>query len=145
VRVVARLVLVTAVVAARAFAAPDDNKAARLADERAAYDKAKPVFEKYCASCHTHDGKHATANKLDHFEMSSYPFGGHHVGTLGPTIRKVLAVGGGKASMPKTKPGLVAGDELAAIAAWAKMWDAAEAAGAHHAPPHDHDHHDHDD
>jgi hypothetical protein len=138
--------LVGAFVATRAFATPaDDKKASLLTDERAAYDKAKPAFEKYCASCHTQGGKQANAKKLDHFEMTSYPFGGHHAGTLGPTVRKVLAIGGGKATMPNGKPGSVAGDDLAAIAAWAKAWDAAQEGGAHPvAPHHDHDHHDHD-
>jgi hypothetical protein len=81
--------------------------------------------------------------------MTSYPFGGHHAGTLGPTIRKVLAIGGGKATMPSGKPGSVARDDLSAIAAWAKAWDAAQAAGAHptaqHHEHHDHGHDDHDD
>jgi mono/diheme cytochrome c family protein len=130
-----------AIVATSAFAAPDDKKTALLADERAAYETAKPVFDKYCAGCHAHDGKQATKKKLDHFEMSSYPFGGHHAATLGPTIRKVLAIDGGKATMPYKKPGSLGADDLAAIAAWAKAWDAAQAAGAHHdTPHHDHDH-----
>ena len=131
-------------VVGRALAGPDAKTEAALADERAAYDRAKPVFDKHCAGCHTKDGKQANAKKLDHFEMSSYPFGGHHVGTLGPTIRKVLAIGGGKATMPSSKPGSVTGDELAAIAAWTKAWDAAQAAGGHPAAP-AHHHHDHDD
>ncbi len=139
-----------AIVAASAFATPDDNKHALLADERAAYDKAKPAFDKYCANCHVQGAKQATKKKLDHFEMTSYPFGGHHAGTLGPTIRKVLAIDGGKATMPYSKPGSVSGDDLAAIAAWTRAWDAAQAAGAHpvtaaHAHDHDHDDHDHDD
>ena len=124
----------------------DDKQAALLAAERAAYDKAKPVFDKYCAGCHTHGGKQATEKKLDHFEMTSYPFGGHHAGTLGPTIRKVLAVDGGKATMPNGKPGSVTGDDLAVITAWSRAWDAAQAAGAHPAAPHhEHGHEDHDD
>jgi hypothetical protein len=122
----------------------DDKKQSLLADEQAAFDKAKPAFEKYCAGCHTQGAKQATAKKLDHFNMTSYPFGGHHAGTLGPTIRKVLAIGGGKATMPDGKPGSVAGDDLSVIATWAKAWDAAQAAGAHPAAPH-HEHHEHDD
>ncbi len=138
------LALLGAVIASTALAAPDDRKAALLADERAAYDKAKPVFDKYCASCHTKDGKQANAKKLDHFEMSSYPFGGHHASTLGPTIRKVLALDGGKPTMPNGKQGTVKGDDLAAIAAWTKAWQAADVVGGHGATPH-HDHGDHDD
>jgi mono/diheme cytochrome c family protein len=140
-------VLAFAALTAVAPAAPaDDKKASLLADERAAFDKAKPVFDKYCAGCHAQGGKQATKKKLDHFEMTSYPFGGHHVATLGPTIRKVLAIEGGKATMPYNKPGSVTGDDLAAIAGWVKAWDAAQAAGVHpDASHHDHhDHHDHD-
>jgi len=133
-----RLTIVIALLATNAWA--DDKTDALLADERAAFEKAKPVFDKYCAGCHTQGAKQATAKKLDHFDMTSYPFGGHHAATLGPTIRKVLAIGGGKATMPNGKPGTVTGDDLAAIAAWTKAWDAAQAAGAHPAsPPHHHD------
>jgi mono/diheme cytochrome c family protein len=133
--------LAVAIATATVFATPaDDKKAALLADERAAYDKAKPVFDKHCSSCHVKGAQQATKKKLDHFEMSTYPFGGHHTGTLGPTIRKVLAIDGGKATMPYKKPGTVAGDDLEAIAAWANAWDAAQAGGAHGASPH-HDHH----
>jgi mono/diheme cytochrome c family protein len=139
------IIVVLSLLATAAWA--DDKKPGLLADEKAAFEKAKPAFEKYCAGCHTQGAKQATAKKLDHFNMTSYPFGGHHAATLGPTIRKVLAIGGGKATMPNGKPGIVTGDDLSAIAAWAKAWDAAEAGGAHPpAPPHDHhDHDDHDD
>ncbi len=133
--IIASLALLASVAAA-------DDKQTLLANEHAAYEKAKPALDKYCAGCHTRGGKHATAKKLDHFEMTSYPFGGHHAGTLGPTIRKVLAIGGGKATMPDNKPGSIAGDDLAAIAAWTRAWDASQAAGAHPAAP---AHADHDD
>lgn len=141
-----RITIVLSIALLASAAAADDKKATLLADEHTAFEKAKPAFEKYCAGCHTHDGKHATAKKLDHFEMTKYPFGGHHAATLGPTIRKVLAIGGGKATMPDSKPGSVTGDDLAAIAAWTKAWDASQAAGAHPAlPAHDHHHDDDDD
>jgi mono/diheme cytochrome c family protein len=139
-----RITIIAALALLASAAWADDKKDAVLADEQAAFDKAKPVFAKYCAGCHTQGAKQATAKKLDHFDMTGYPFGGHHAATLGPTIRKVLAIGGGKATMPNGKPGSVSGDDLAAIAAWAKAWDAAQAAGAHPAVPH-HDHHGHDD
>ncbi|MGE5183941.1 MAG: hypothetical protein ACM31C_17845 [Acidobacteriota bacterium] len=139
-----RTTIIAALVLLASVARADDKKASLLADERAAFEKARPAFDRYCAGCHTRGGKHATAKKLDHFEMTSYPFGGHHAGTLGPTIRKVLAIGGGKPTMPDSKPGLVKGDDLAAIAAWTRAWDAAQAGGAHPPVPH-HDHHDDDD
>jgi mono/diheme cytochrome c family protein len=139
-----RITIIAALALLATAARADDKKDALLSDERAAFGRAKPAFEKYCAGCHTQGAKQASAKKLDHFDMTSYPFGGHHATTLGPTIRKVLAIGGGKATMPDSKPGSVAGEDLATIAAWAKAWDAAQAAGAHPATPH-HDHHDHDD
>jgi mono/diheme cytochrome c family protein len=134
-----RTIIISGLVWLTSIASADD-KLALLADEQAAFDKAKPVFERYCAGCHTQSGKQASAKKLDHFEMTSYPFGGHHAATIGPTIRKVLAVGGGKATMPDNRPGTVTGDDLALIAAWTKAWDAASTAGAHLAAPHHHDH-----
>jgi mono/diheme cytochrome c family protein len=102
--------------------------------EQAAYERAKPVFEKYCASCHTRDGAKATAKKLDHFDMTAYPFGGHHAATIGATIRKVLAIGGGKPTMPADHKGAVKGEELALVAAWADAFDAAHkgATSTHH-------------
>ena len=100
--------------------------------EEAAFAKAKPVFVKHCASCHTKGGAKATAKKLDHFDMTSYPFAGHHAGTMARTIRKVLGIGGGKPTMPADHKGAVKGDELAAIAAWADAFDAAHKADSTH-------------
>lgn len=108
---------------------PDQPKKDALAAELAAFEKAKPVFEKFCQSCHVKGQKNANAKKLGEFEMTAYPFTGEH--NTAKDIREVLAIGGGKATMPKTKPGSVKGDDLATIAAWADAWDAAEAAGAH--------------
>ena len=99
-----------------------------------------------CASCHAKGGRMAKAKSLDHFDMTSYPFGGHHAGEITATIRKSLAIGGGKATMPKNKPGSLTADELAAVAAWADAFDASHEGGAHEGMPgHDgHDgHHDH--
>ncbi len=115
-----------------------------LADERAAYDKAKPVFDKYCAKCHTQTGKNATKKKLAHFDMTSYPFGGHHAATIGTEVREALGLAGEKATMPDDKPGSVKGDDLAAIDAWAKAWLEADRAGAHGAKPASADHDDDD-
>jgi hypothetical protein len=87
-------------------------------------------------------GAKATAAKLKHFDMTSYPFAGHHAAEWGPKIRQQLGIGGGKAKMPKDKPGSVRGDDLALIEAWSRAWDAAQAAGAHApAPEHHHHHH----
>jgi mono/diheme cytochrome c family protein len=111
-----------------------DPKADALAAETAAYETAKPMFEKACATCHTKAGKKSAKKKLDHFDMDTYPFGGHHTATIGFTIRDVLGISGKKATMPYDKPGSVKGDDLAAIKAWTDAWETAEKAGAH--PPH---------
>ena len=114
-----------------------DAKADALAAETAAYEKAKPVFGKYCAACHTKAGKKSAKKKLDHFDMDTYPFGGEHTAFIGDHIRGVLGLSGKKATMPDDKPGSVKGDDLATIKAWTDAWEAAEKAGAH--PPHGED------
>ena len=108
---------------------PEALKKEAMDKETAAFEKAKPVFEGACKSCHVKGQKNANAKKLGAFDMSAYPFTGKHAATA--DLRKVLGIGGGKATMPKVKPGSVKGDDLAAITAWADAFDAAEAAGAH--------------
>ena len=110
---------------------PAQVKAELLAAERAAFDKAKPVFDTYCAKCHTKTGSKMSQKKLDHFDMTVYPFGGHHATEMGGQLRKSLAIGGGKPTMPFDKKGAVKGDELALIAAWAEAFDASHEGGAH--------------
>jgi len=107
-----------------------DPKAELLAADTKAWETAKPVLDKYCATCHTPDGKKAAKKKLDHFDMSTYPPGGHHTDTIGFTIRDVLGISGKKATMPFDKPGSIKGDELAAIKAWTDAWEASHKAGA---------------
>ena len=117
-------------------AAPAMSPAEQLAAaERDAYGKAKPVFDKYCVKCHTQGGEKAKPKSLEHLDMTSYPFGGHHADSVGVSILKVLGVGG-KKTMPKDDPGAVEGEELALIQAWADAFDKAHAGGAHK------DHHD---
>lgn len=116
-----------------------DAKAQLLAAETSAWETAKPTFTRYCATCHTKDGKKAAKKKLDHFDMDTYPFGGHHTATIGFTIRDVLGISGKKATMPYDDPGAVKGDDLAAIKAWTDAWEAADKAGAHGAGEHDDD------
>jgi mono/diheme cytochrome c family protein len=118
---------------------PEKAKADLLAAETAAYERARPVFETYCSGCHTKDGKNASKKKLDHFDMTTYPFGGHHAGKIGATIRTVLGIDGSKPTMPRGKAGVVQGDELATIAAWADAFDASHEGGAHEG--HGDDHH----
>ena len=112
-------------------AEPVQTEAERLAAaEQAAFAAAKPILEEHCAHCHT-GGKSKQAKKaLEHFSMVQYPYGGHHADELGPTIRKVLGVDGGKPTMPEDDPGAVKGAELDAVVAWTRAYDAAHAAGA---------------
>jgi len=112
---------------------PAKVKADLLAAETAAFATAKPVFEKACATCHTKAGKKAAKKKLDHFDLDTYPLGGHHTGPIGFTIRDVLGISGKKPTMPYGKPGSVKGDDLAAIKSWTDAWEAADKGGAH--PP----------
>jgi hypothetical protein len=121
---------------------PEEDKAALLEAEKIAYEQARPVFEKYCAKCHSKDGKKATASKLKHFSMDAYPFGGHHAAEIGEEIREVLGATGKKPTMPMDKPGAIRGQELELILAWSKAFDAAHAAGLHqHHGEHSHGHH----
>jgi mono/diheme cytochrome c family protein len=108
-----------------------DEKAAIAAAEKAAYEAARPVFEKYCSNCHSAAGKKSSNKKLDHFNLDSYPFGGHHAAEIGETIREVLGVTGEEATMPKDKPGAVNGAELDLVVAWSKAFDASHKAGLH--------------
>ncbi|HYU15790.1 MAG TPA: hypothetical protein VEL05_06960 [Candidatus Acidoferrum sp.] len=128
---------------------PAQAKAELLAQEKSAFELAEPVFKQHCAKCHVKGGKNAKAKTLGHLDMTTYPFGGHHADEITAEIRKVLAIGGGEAIMPKDDPGAVKGDELSLIAAWADAYDRAHAGGAHedhghdhgHGAPHDHGHH----
>jgi hypothetical protein len=120
--------------------ATTDGKADLLAAETSAWETAKPVFDKACATCHTSAGKKAAKKKLDHFNFDSYPPGGHHTATIGFTIRDVLGISGKKPTMPYDKPGAVQGDDLAKIKAWTDAWEAAQKAGVH-PPAGAHDHH----
>jgi mono/diheme cytochrome c family protein len=110
---------------------PEAVKKQAMDAELAAFEKAKPVFEKNCAGCHG-KGRSADKKKLASLDIKEYPFKGKHANAA--DIRKALGIGGGKATMPKGKPGSVKGEDLDAITAWADAYDAAETAGAHPAP-----------
>jgi uncharacterized membrane protein len=133
----------------RVRADPDDTRADLLAAETAAFERARPVFDRHCARCHARGGDNPRPEALEHCDMSSYPFRGHHAGEIAAEIRTVLAIGGGKPTMPADQPGAVTGDELALIAAWADAFEKSHAAGAHeghgHGGEHDHGAHEHQD
>jgi mono/diheme cytochrome c family protein len=95
-------------------------------EEIAAFEAAKPVFERHCFRCHTTGGKKSKRKALAPISMDHYPFGGHHADEVGTVVRKVLGGdGNGKATMPSDDPGAVRGDELAKIVAWAAAFDQA--------------------
>lgn len=110
---------------------PEQMKKDAMDAETAAWDKAKPVFEGSCKSCHVKGQKGAKAKNLGMFDCSEYPFKGKKA--TAADVRRVLGVGDGakKATMPKNKPGSVKDADLDAIKAWADAFDAAESAGAH--------------
>lgn len=117
---------------AEAEAPAPDPKEELLAAETAAYEAAKPVFEKYCASCHTASGAKKSAKKLAEFDMSGYPFSGKYAADIANTTKVVLGVGSKKkATMPQNKPGSVKGADLDLVVAWADAWQKAQDGGAH--------------
>ena len=97
-------------------------------EEAAAFERAKPAFERHCFRCHTTDGKKAKPKTLAHLKMDAYPFEGHHADDAGGVVRKVLGGDGAKATMPSDDPGVVTGEDLARILAWADAYDAARRA-----------------
>src|SRR3954451_12508897 len=68
------------------------SQADLLAAELAAYEQAKPVFERECKGCHVPGAKDATDKSIVHFDMSTYPFGGHHGFLIYKDIRRVLGI-----------------------------------------------------
>lgn len=123
---------------------PQANAApAAPSPERTAYERAKPILEKYCATCHTTSGPATSKEALEHFSMDGYPFGGHHANEIGAVVRKSLGASGSKPTMPRGKPGVVKGDDLAAILAWADAFDAAHPPVAKAQDKHPHAQHKH--
>jgi mono/diheme cytochrome c family protein len=99
------------------------------AEEKAAFDAAKPVFEEQCYRCHTSKGRKAKAKSLDHLKMDSYPFGGHHAHEVGRLIRQVLTDVKGKGpTMPSDDVGAVKGEDLKKVLAWTDAFDRAHPA-----------------
>ena len=56
--------------------------------EHTAFMAAKPVFEKYCVRCHSSLSERPKAKAIEHVDMTSYPFGGHHASEIGSAIRR---------------------------------------------------------
>jgi|GEM_PF-1739567 len=123
-------------------ATPDPAQAEKdlIAPEMSAYAQAKPVFDKFCAGCHTQGGPGAKKSTLAHFDTTSYPFQGHHSHEMAASIRKALGVGGRKATMPRDKPGSVQGEDLALIMRWADAFNASHVSAAHEGKGKHHSH-----
>jgi hypothetical protein len=94
--------------------------------ELAAYDAAKPGLQKHCFRCHTTKGMKVKAKALKHFNLDRYPPRGHHAHEAGAVVRRVLLGDKGKGegpSMPSDDPGVVVGQELERIIAWADAFE----------------------
>jgi mono/diheme cytochrome c family protein len=113
---------------------PAETMAQLEADERAAYDRAKPVFAAHCARCHTEGAPKASESARRHFDMDVYPFGGHHAAEMSKSLRRVLGATGGKPTMPRDDPGAVRGAELELVLALADAFDRAHRSEPLHAP-----------
>lgn len=103
------------------------TRRARVSDaERRAFVAAKPALERHCFGCHFSRGAKAERKTLQHLSFDRYPPTGHHAGEAGAAVRRVLT-GDGKEgpTMPDDDPGVVQGDDLAAILAWADAFEAA--------------------
>jgi len=103
------------------------------AEERAAYDAAKPAFERHCVRCHSRTSKRPKPKAIKHIDMSSYPFRGHHPHDAGVVIRRSLLgdkAKGKEPTMPSDDPGSVGGDDLKKMLAWAGAFEKAHAVKA---------------
>ncbi|MCG3174816.1 MAG: hypothetical protein GMKNLPBB_03105 [Myxococcota bacterium] len=108
---------------------PDAAPASGILSEQDAYERALPVFQRYCANCHTTAGDRSRASTLRHFNMDRYPLTGHHANEIGATVRKVLGASGKRATMPRDRPGAVQGDDLRLVLEWAEAFDRAHPPG----------------
>lgn len=97
-------------------------------DEIAAFERAKPAFERHCFRCHATAGSKSKPKALTHIAMDGYPFGGRHADEAGSIVRKALGARGAKATMPSDDPGAVTGEDLARILAWADAFEHAHPA-----------------
>src|SRR5688572_5109533 len=60
------------------------------AEERTAYEAAKPAFERHCFRCHSRSSKKPKPKAIKHIDMTSYPFKGHHPHDADIVIRRSL-------------------------------------------------------
>lgn len=120
-----------------------------LAVERAAYDAARPVLDRWCARCHVPTNGSMSVITSNTFDISTYPFGGSDGPKAGYHVADVLGImfddlDGADGTdelrrpwaqhaprMPRNDPGAVKGDELALVRTWTVAWRAAHRAGLH--------------
>jgi len=119
-----RGLLIVILVAAGGTAAADVST-----DEQDAYERARPVFEKYCTKCHSPSSPGADSMAIEHLDMGAYPFKGHHAAEAGAEVREALGASGEPATMPDDEPGAVKGAELDVVLAWAAAFDRAHGGG----------------
>lgn len=99
---------------------------ALLSPELAAYERARPVFQRFCGNCHINGAPMWRQSITSHFDMGHYPFTGHHSNTITITIRRVLGANGRPPTMPpRAGAGSVRGEDLQLILAWADAYDRA--------------------
>ena len=96
------------------------------AEERDAFEIARPTFVRYCVRCHASGTKKVKRSTLDHLDMTSYPFASRD-GNVAALVRTVLGATGGAPSMPLVGRGCLDAAELDAIRAWADAFDRAHA------------------
>jgi hypothetical protein len=116
-------------------ASPRDP-AAKPGDHRAAFEVARPAFERHCFRCHRREGAASRKVKIKaikHLDMSVYPFGGHHPDDAASVIRRAL-LGDEMKKTPPTMPaddiGGVTGKDLEKLLAWADAFERATADGS---------------
>ena len=98
------------------------------AEEKAAFQVAKPVLEKHCFRCHTSARKRGKGKGLKHLSFDRYPPMGHHSHEAGAAVRRVVVGTDEKGpTMPSDDPGAVTGEELKAVLEWADAYERARA------------------
>jgi mono/diheme cytochrome c family protein len=93
------------------------------ASELAAYERAKPVFERHCTACHRDGTRLTSGEAMRKVDMNGYPFGGAPRAAMTRTVMASLT--GGGPTMPPFRRQPLTAEEVALIRAWAAATDAA--------------------
>ncbi len=101
-----------------AHVASSSTGAPRVEGELAAYERARPVFERECKRCHASGTRLTSTAAMGGVDMSRYPFGGGTPTEVARRIGVSIGLFGRGATMPPTRlPGL-RGEDAALVAAW---------------------------